>query len=58
LNLPPFEDVLVAHPKKSWRNALSPEERVIADRLFDQVVVLKNTGGLTMCGTEVVSVFL
>ncbi|KAK1642780.1 hypothetical protein QYE76_060585 [Lolium multiflorum] len=51
-NLPPFEDVLVAHPKKSWRNALSPEERVIADRLFDQVVILKNTGGLTMCGTE------
>ncbi|KAK1627480.1 hypothetical protein QYE76_001795 [Lolium multiflorum] len=51
-NLPPFEDVLVAHPKKSWRNALSPEEKVIADRLFDQVVVLKNTGGLTMCGTE------
>ncbi|KAK1610983.1 hypothetical protein QYE76_034656 [Lolium multiflorum] len=57
-NLPPFEDVLVAHQKKSWRNALSPEERVTADRLFEQVVVLKNTGGLTMCGTEVVSVFL
>ena len=57
-NLPPFEDVLVAHQKKSWRNALSPEQRVTADRLFDQVVVLKNTGGLTMCGTEVVSVFL
>ncbi|KAK1648897.1 hypothetical protein QYE76_066702 [Lolium multiflorum] len=57
-NLPPFEDKLVAKPKKSWQNALSPEERVIADKLFDQVVALKNTGGLTMCGTEVVSVFL
>jgi hypothetical protein len=57
-NLPPFEDVLIAKPKKSWRNTLSPEEKVVADRLFDQVVVLKNTGGLTMCGTEVVSVFL
>ncbi|KAK1682772.1 hypothetical protein QYE76_043620 [Lolium multiflorum] len=57
-NLPPFEDKLVAKPKKSWQNALSPEERVIADKLFDQVVTLKNTGGLTMCGTEVVSVFL
>ena len=57
-NLPPFEDVLVAQPKKSWRNALSPEESTIADKLFDQVVDLKNTGGLTMCGTEVVSVFL
>ncbi|KAK1664936.1 hypothetical protein QYE76_053095 [Lolium multiflorum] len=57
-NLPPFEDKLVAKPKKSWQNALSPEERVIADKFFDQVVTLKNTGGLTMCGTEVVSVFL
>ena len=57
-NLPPFEDVLVAQQKKSWRNALSPEESAIADKLFDQVVDLKNTGGLTMCGTEVVSVFL
>jgi hypothetical protein len=57
-NLPPFEDVLVAQPKKSWRNALSPEESTIADKLFDQVVDLKNTGGLSMCGTEVVSVFL
>ncbi|KAK1630323.1 hypothetical protein QYE76_004638 [Lolium multiflorum] len=57
-NLPPFKDKLVAKPKKSWQNALSPEERVIADKLFDQVVTLKNTGGLTMCGTEVVSVFL
>ncbi|KAK1631400.1 hypothetical protein QYE76_005715 [Lolium multiflorum] len=57
-NLPPFEDKLIAKPKKSWQNALSPEERATADKLFDQVVILKNTGGLTMCGTEVVSVFL
>ncbi|KAK1610458.1 hypothetical protein QYE76_034131 [Lolium multiflorum] len=57
-NLPPFEDKLIAKPKKSWQNALSPKERVIADKLFDQVVALKNGGGLTMCGTEVVSVFL
>ncbi|KAK1681280.1 hypothetical protein QYE76_042128 [Lolium multiflorum] len=57
-NLPPFEDVLVAQPKKSWRNTLSPDESAIADKLFEQVVDLKNAGGLTMCGTEVVSVFL
>ncbi|KAK1627355.1 hypothetical protein QYE76_001670 [Lolium multiflorum] len=57
-NLPHFDDVSVAHKKNSWRNALSPEERATADRLFERVVVLKNTGGLTMCGTEVVSVFL
>ncbi|KAK1666781.1 hypothetical protein QYE76_054940 [Lolium multiflorum] len=32
--------------------------RLPADKLFEQVVDLKNAGGLTMCGTEVVSVFL
>ncbi|KAK1613771.1 hypothetical protein QYE76_019288 [Lolium multiflorum] len=26
-NLPPFDDVLIAKPKKSWRNTLSPEEK-------------------------------
>ncbi|KAK1615190.1 hypothetical protein QYE76_020707 [Lolium multiflorum] len=57
-NLPPFEDKLIAKPKKSWQNTLSPDEKLTSDRLFDQVVTLKNTGGLTMCGTEVVSVFL
>jgi hypothetical protein len=25
-NLPPFEDVLEAHPKKSWQNILTAEE--------------------------------
>ncbi|KAK1680884.1 hypothetical protein QYE76_041732 [Lolium multiflorum] len=57
-NLPPFEDKLIAKPKKSWQNTLSPEERLTADRLFDQIVILRNTEGLKMCGTEVVSVFL
>ncbi|KAK1605882.1 hypothetical protein QYE76_029555 [Lolium multiflorum] len=57
-NLPPFKDVLVAQPKKSWRNTLSPDESALADKLFEQVVDLKNAGGLTMCDTEVVSVFL
>jgi hypothetical protein len=57
-NLPHFDDVLVAQKKKSWQNALSSEERATADRLFERVIALKNAGGLTMCGTEVVSVFL
>ncbi|KAK1617131.1 hypothetical protein QYE76_022648 [Lolium multiflorum] len=57
-NLPLFDDVLAAQKKKSWQNALSPEEKATADELFEQIVTLKNTGGLTMCGTEVVSVFL
>ncbi|KAK1620566.1 hypothetical protein QYE76_026083 [Lolium multiflorum] len=57
-NLPPFDDVLVAHKKKSWNNALSPEEKATADELFKQIVTLKNSGGMTMRGTEVVSVFL
>ncbi|KAK1615715.1 hypothetical protein QYE76_021232 [Lolium multiflorum] len=57
-NLPPFEDKLIAKLKKSWQNTLSPEERLTADRLFGQIIILKNMGGLTMRGTEVVSVFL
>ncbi|KAK1677414.1 hypothetical protein QYE76_038262 [Lolium multiflorum] len=57
-NLPPFDDVLVAHKRKSWNNALSPEEKATADDLFKQIVTLKNSGGMTMRGTEVVSVFL
>ncbi|KAK1694394.1 hypothetical protein QYE76_011091 [Lolium multiflorum] len=57
-NMPLFEDVLVATPKKSWRNTLTIEESDTADQLFEKVLDLKNAGGLTMCGTEVVSVFL
>ncbi|KAK1628953.1 hypothetical protein QYE76_003268 [Lolium multiflorum] len=52
LNLPLFEDRMIAKPKKSWQNTLSPEERLTADRLFDQIIILKNMGGLTMRGTE------
>ncbi|KAK1678627.1 hypothetical protein QYE76_039475 [Lolium multiflorum] len=51
-NLPPFDDVLVAHKKKSWNNALSPEEKATADELFKQIVTLKNSGGMTMCGSR------
>ncbi|KAK1619886.1 hypothetical protein QYE76_025403 [Lolium multiflorum] len=51
-NLPPFDDVLVAHKKKSWNNALSPEEKATADELFKRIVNLKNSGGMTMRGTE------
>ncbi|KAK1631089.1 hypothetical protein QYE76_005404 [Lolium multiflorum] len=34
------------------------DKKATADELFEQIVTLKNTGGLTMCGTEVVSVFI
>ncbi|KAK1644563.1 hypothetical protein QYE76_062368 [Lolium multiflorum] len=42
----------------SWNNALSLEEKGTTDELFKQIVILKNSGGMTMRGTEVVSVFL
>jgi hypothetical protein len=45
-------------PKKSWRNTLTAEESALADQLYEKVLDLKNAEGLTMCGTEVVSVFL
>jgi hypothetical protein len=57
-NLPPFEDVLAAVPKKSWQNTLTAEESALANQLHEKVLDLKNAGGQTMCGTEVVSVFL
>ncbi|KAK1686255.1 hypothetical protein QYE76_047103 [Lolium multiflorum] len=57
-NLPPFEDVLAAVPKKSWQNTLTAEESTLADQLYEKVLDLKNAGGQTMFGTEVVSVFL
>jgi hypothetical protein len=57
-NLPAFEDVLEAVPKKSWHNTLTAEEKVIADKLYEKVLDLKNAGGQTVCGTEVVALFL
>ncbi|KAK1619021.1 hypothetical protein QYE76_024538 [Lolium multiflorum] len=57
-NLPPFEDVPLAVPKKPWRNTLTGEESALADQLYEKVMDLKNAEGLTMCGTAVVSVFL
>jgi hypothetical protein len=57
-NLPPFEDVLEATPKKSWQNTLTAEESEVADQLYEKILDLKNAGGQTMCGTEVVALFL
>ena len=45
-------------PKKSWQNTLTAEESEVADQLYEKILDLKNAGGQTMCGTEVVSVFL
>jgi hypothetical protein len=57
-NLPPFEGVLPAVPKKSWQNNLTTEESEVADQLYEKISDLKSAGGQTMCGTEVVTVFL
>jgi hypothetical protein len=37
---------------------LTAEESVVADQLYEKVLDLKNAEDLTMCGTEVVSVFV
>jgi hypothetical protein len=50
-NLPPFEDVLEAVPKKSWQNTLTAEESKVADKLYEKILELKSAGGQTMCGT-------
>jgi hypothetical protein len=44
-NLPTFEYVLEAVPKKCWQNALTAEEKVIADKLYEKVLDLKSVGG-------------
>jgi hypothetical protein len=56
--LPKFVDVLESVPKKSWRNILTAEERITADKLYDRILEIKNADGQTMIGTEVVAVFL
>jgi hypothetical protein len=40
--MPPFEDVLSAVPKKSWRNTLTAKESAVADQLYEKVLDLKN----------------
>ncbi|KAM0859735.1 hypothetical protein ACQ4PT_046996 [Festuca glaucescens] len=57
-NLPPFEDVLEAVPKKSWQNTLTAKEKVLADELYEKILDLKSVGGQTMCGTGVAALFL
>jgi hypothetical protein len=56
--LPKFVDVLEATPKKSWKNILTAEEKVVADKLYEKILEIKNTDGQTMIGTEVAAVFL
>jgi hypothetical protein len=36
-NLPTFEDVLEAVPKKSWQNAVAAEEGEVADQLYEKI---------------------
>ncbi|KAK1669221.1 hypothetical protein QYE76_057380 [Lolium multiflorum] len=47
----PFVDVLEAKPKNSWKNVLSPDEKV-ADELFARFLRIKEANGQTMVGTE------
>jgi hypothetical protein len=37
---------------------LTAEEKVVADKLYERVLDIKNANGQTMIGTEVVAVFL
>jgi hypothetical protein len=58
MRLPKFVDVLEAVPKKSWKNILASEEKPVVDKLFDRILRIKESGGQTMMGTEIVVVFL
>ena len=50
-----FVDVLEAMPKRS---ILTPEEKPVADKLFDRVLQIKEFDGRTMMGIEVMVVFM
>jgi hypothetical protein len=58
MHLPKFVDVLEAVPKKSWKNILTSEVKPVVDKLFDRILRIKESGGQTMMGTEIVVVFL
>jgi hypothetical protein len=47
-NLPPFDDVLAAVPKKSWQNTLTAEESEVADQLYEKILDL-NSAGVRRC---------
>jgi hypothetical protein len=53
-----FVDVLEAEPKKSWKNILTSEEKPVVKRLFDRILLIKESDGQTMMCTEIVVVFL
>jgi hypothetical protein len=56
--LPKFIDVLEVVPKKSWKNVMTAEEKLVADGLFERALQIKESDGLMMIGTKVVVVFL
>lgn len=56
--LPKLVNVLEAIPKQSWKNILTAEENVVADKLFERILEMKKSDGQTMNGTEIVDVFL
>jgi hypothetical protein len=56
--MPMFSDVLEATSKKSWRNILIVEEKLIADKLYERVLDLKNSGGQTMTSIEFAALLL
>jgi hypothetical protein len=57
-DLPEFEDVLEATPMISWQNILTTDAKVVADKLYEKVLELKNAGGQTMSSTEGAALFL
>ncbi|KAK1682177.1 hypothetical protein QYE76_043025 [Lolium multiflorum] len=50
--LPRFTDFLEAVPRRSWKNILSPEEKPAVDKLFENVLRIKEFDGQTMMAEE------
>ena len=58
VNFPPFEDVMIAKPKKTWANTIPAEEEEVVEALYQRVQKIRLVRNPTSIATEIVAHFL
>ena len=58
INFPPFKDVMMAKPKKTWANIILAEEEEVVEALYQRVQKIRLVRNQTSVGTEIVAHFL
>ena len=58
INFPPFEDVMIAKPKKTWANIIPAEQEEVVETLYQRVQKIRLVRNQTSIGTEIVAHFL